>query len=188
VRKSVSVHVDGTYEKELDAKGNPIFLGETFKRKYVPYPEEDLTKLADLVRGAINYDATRGDLVVVRNVPFDRSEQFKKEDSQYLKEKKIQQTLLVSLLVIIGLFVLSIGWRLIRQEMIRRQRIRERELARQRQIQRDEALRALETDTPGETMSDADRKRMDLQERAEQFATERPQDVAKLIRSWLADD
>lgn len=187
VKKSVAVTVDGTWEKELNAKGDPIFELETFKRRYIGYPAEDLTKLADLVRGAINYDGTRGDLVVVRNVPFDRSEQFKKEDAAYLKEKRFQQTLFFALLSLIGLFLISIAWRLIRQEMIRRQRLRERELARQRQLQRDEALRALETETPVETLSEADRKRMDLQERAEQLAAERPEDVAKLIRSWLAE-
>ncbi|MBL8992770.1 MAG: flagellar M-ring protein FliF, partial [Spirochaetia bacterium] len=187
VKKSVAVTVDGTWEKELNAKGEPIFELETFKRRYLGYPAEDLTKLADLVRGAINYDGTRGDLVVVRNVPFDRSEQFKKEDAAYLKEKRFQQTLFFALLSLIGLFLISIAWRLIRQEMIRRQRLRERELARQRQLQRDEALRALETETPVETLSEADRKRMDLQERAEQLAAERPEDVAKLIRSWLAE-
>ncbi len=187
VKKSVAVTVDGTWEKELNAKGDPIFEQETFRRKYIQYPSEDLTKIADLVRGSINYDGTRGDLVVVRNVQFDRSEQFKREDLAYLKEKRFQQTLFFALLSLIGLFLISIAWRLIRQEMIRRQRLRERELARQRQLQRDEALRALETETPMETLSEADRKRMDLQDRAEQLAAERPEDVAKLIRSWLAE-
>ncbi|MBN8217161.1 MAG: flagellar M-ring protein FliF [Spirochaetes bacterium] len=187
-RKSVSVIVDGDWKKELDAEGKPLTENDGFKRRYIPYPTEDLQKLADTVRGAINYDGGRGDLVVVRNVPFDRGEQFRKEDEAYLKQRRLERTMLYSLLGLIGIFVLSIAWRLIRQEMIRRQRLRERELARQRQMQRDEALRALETDTPVETLSEADKKRMDLQERAEQLAAERPEDVAKLIRSWIAEE
>lgn len=188
VRKSVSVTVDGTWKKELDEKGNPIFEGETYRREYSPYPEDELKKIEEVVQGAINYNATRGDLVRVRNIRFDRSEQFRLEDVEYLRQQRFQRVLVLLLLVLLGLFALTIVYRLVRKEILRRRRIRERELARQRQMQRDEALRALETETPTETLSDEDKKRMDLQERAEQLAVERPEDVAKLVRSWIAED
>ena len=187
-RKSVSVNVDGSWQKELDAKGEAVSEGDHYKRKYVPFSDEDLAKINDLVKGAINYDATRGDMVVVRNIQFDRSEQFAKEDSQVLKEKRTQQILVISLLSLVGIFILSLVWRLVRQEMVRRQRAREKELARQRQLQRDEALRALESSAPVEQISENDKRRQDLQSRAEQLATERPEDVAKLIRNWISED
>jgi len=186
-RQSVSVTVDGTWEKERDTKGEFIFEGEMYKRKYVPFPPDELKKLENTIMGAINYDASRGDRVVVENIAFDRMAQFKLEDSAYIKTQKTQKTLLYSLLTLIGLFVLSLGYRLINKEILRRRRLKERELNRQRQLQRDEALRALESEAPVEGISEADKKRMDLQEKAEQVAAERPEDVAKLIRSWIAE-
>ena len=58
-RLSVSVVVD--HRRVTDASGNPSF---------VPRTDEELAKLAALVRSAVGFDETRGDVITVENLPF----------------------------------------------------------------------------------------------------------------------
>lgn len=68
-RLSVAVLVDGTYT--TDAEGN---------RVYQPRSEEEMEKLAALVRTAIGYDANRGDQVELVNMQFQGFEDIKVEE------------------------------------------------------------------------------------------------------------
>jgi flagellar M-ring protein FliF len=63
-RLSVAVVVDGSYKTSDDNKTST----------YVPRTEEELTKIKDLVRSAVNFDATRGDTVEVANMQFAQSD------------------------------------------------------------------------------------------------------------------
>jgi len=58
-RLSVAVLVDGAYE-----------LDENDDRVYRPRNEEEMQMIASLVKGAIGFDNTRGDVVEVINMPF----------------------------------------------------------------------------------------------------------------------
>lgn len=187
MKKSVSVVVDGTWKRELDEGGKPIFEGEGLKRTYIPYPREDIIKLEESIKASIGYNAGRRDKVVVRNIMFDRSAQFQDEDLEYVRSQRIQQVVFLSLISLIGITIAVIVIQSIRREISRRRRLREQELQRQRQLQREQALQALKEDQL-ESISEEDMKRHELQERADQLSAERPGDVAKLIRSWLADD
>lgn len=62
-RLSVAVLVDGTYGTAEDGTAT-----------YTPRPQEELDLLATLVRGAIGFDAERGDSVEVINMPFAEQE------------------------------------------------------------------------------------------------------------------
>ena len=66
-RISVAVMVDGTY------KANVTGAGET-EMSYVPRSAEELTKIENLVKRAVNFDADRGDQVEVVNIPFETSQ------------------------------------------------------------------------------------------------------------------
>jgi flagellar M-ring protein FliF len=59
-RLSVAVVVDGTYKPSDDGKTTT----------YVPRTDEELTKLKELVRSAVNFDSTRGDTLEVVNMQF----------------------------------------------------------------------------------------------------------------------
>ncbi len=59
-RLSVAVVVDGSYKTSDDGKTTT----------YIPRTEEDLTKIKELVRSAVSFDATRGDTVEVANMQF----------------------------------------------------------------------------------------------------------------------
>ena len=59
-RLSVAVVVDGSYKTSDDGKTTT----------YIPRTEEDRTKIKELVRSAVSFDATRGDTVEVANMQF----------------------------------------------------------------------------------------------------------------------
>lgn len=63
-RLTVSVLVDGTYETAKAADGK-----ET--RKYNPRTEEDITRFTNMVKGAVGFSETRGDLITVVSTPFE---------------------------------------------------------------------------------------------------------------------
>ncbi|MBR9987080.1 MAG: flagellar M-ring protein FliF [Desulfosarcina sp.] len=63
-RLSVAVVVDGTYQQpEAGAEGEPA--------QYVPRAAEEMTKLENIVKSAVDYDADRGDKIEVVNIPFE---------------------------------------------------------------------------------------------------------------------
>jgi flagellar M-ring protein FliF len=64
-RLSVAVMIDGTYKEVENADG-------VMEGIYQPRPQEELDRLAAIVRSAIGYDAERNDQLEVVNLPFDR--------------------------------------------------------------------------------------------------------------------
>jgi flagellar M-ring protein FliF len=63
-RLSVAVIVDGTYKApEEGADGE--------QAQYVPRTAEEMAKLENIVRSAVDYDANRGDKIEVVNIPFE---------------------------------------------------------------------------------------------------------------------
>lgn len=68
-RVTAAVLVDGTYDTATsgakDANGNPVV-----DKKYKPLTAEMLRQIDNLVRQAIGFDTTRGDVVTVENIRF----------------------------------------------------------------------------------------------------------------------
>ena len=63
-RVSIAVMVDGTYERiEKEAGG--------FEWKYIPRTAEEMQKFENIVKRAVNFDASRGDEVEIVNIPFE---------------------------------------------------------------------------------------------------------------------
>ncbi|EKV26550.1 Flagellar M-ring protein FliF [Caenispirillum salinarum AK4] len=69
-RLSIAVLVDGTYD-----------VAEDGTRTYVPRSDEQMDKIATLVRSAVGYDAQRGDQVEVINMRFTSLDDFMPEDA-----------------------------------------------------------------------------------------------------------
>jgi flagellar M-ring protein FliF len=68
-RLSVAVVVDGSY-KSVAAEAE----GEAPSETYVPRSEEEMAKLQNIVKRAVNFDAARGDQVEVVNISFAASQ------------------------------------------------------------------------------------------------------------------
>ena len=65
-RLSVAVVVDGKYEKTIKGKGDK----QREEIKYVSRSAEEMAALESIVKRAVNFDETRGDMVEVANIPF----------------------------------------------------------------------------------------------------------------------
>jgi len=187
-RISVAVAVDGIWNWDYDDKGKPIIDKGSIKRIYTPVSDVDLGKAQTLVEHAVGYSTARGDSVTVQHIPFDRTSEFKAEDDEYRRQQQIQQTMLFSIVALIILIAAFFIFRMISKELERRRRLREEELARQHQAMREQTLRQAEEEGIDVEMSVQDRARLEMQENAKNMAREHPEDVANLIRTWLAEE
>jgi flagellar M-ring protein FliF len=124
----------------------------------------------------------------VRTIPFDRTAEHRAEDDELRSRRQFESFLLWS---VVGLAIILVGFivsRLVAKELERRRRLREEELSRQHQAMREAALRSAEEEGVDVEMSVAERARLEMQENAINMAREHPEEVAQLIRTWLAED
>jgi flagellar M-ring protein FliF len=188
-RASVAVWVDGTWKKVYDPKGKPVLTEEGgIKRVYVQRLPEEIRSYEEIVKGAIGYNPLRRDTVVVKNIQFDRSKEFEVEDAYIKRREQIRKTLLSALIALFAIFIITLAYRAIAREVSRRKRIKEEELARQQQLMREAALKAAETEGIEVELSPEERARLEMQENVMNIAREHPEEVAKLIRTWLAEE
>jgi len=188
-RVSVAVWVDGTWKKVYDKNGKPVLTSEGgIKREYMPRSPDEIKKYEDIVKGAIGYDPRRHDIVVVKNIKFDRTKEFELEDAYLKKREQMRKTLLSALIALFALFIVTIAYRAISKEIQRRKRIREEELARQQQLMREAALKSAEEEGVELELSPEERARLEMQENVMNIAREHPEEVAKLIRTWLVEE
>jgi flagellar M-ring protein FliF len=190
-RITIGVALDGIWEKKYNKNGTVKIDEEGhIVREYTAVSEDSLKKAQDLVEHAIGYNRERGDSVTVQHIQFDRSSEFQQEDEKFRSRKRMQQIVLYSALGICVIMIAFIVFRLISRELERRRRLREEELARQHQMAREAVLRSAEEEEEGMEvgMSVEERARMEMQENAINMAREHPEDVAQLIRTWLAEE
>ncbi len=184
---SVSIAIDGVQdlprqpdgEYDLDLAKKPVQTSVT---------QEELKKAENIVKKAINFSEARGDQVAVENIMFDRSKYWNSIRDEYRKKDQLKKLLLAALIGIIALFIGFILFRTISKELERRKRIKEERLAMEQQKMREAALRAAEDEGIDVELSLEDRARMELQQNVASLAKERPDDVAKLLRTWLAEE
>ena len=188
-RVTVSVNIDGVWKWSYDEKGRLKMLPQGgVDRAYVPIPAEDVKKAQSLIQDAIGYNKDRGDSVTVQNIAFDRTVQFKAEDSDYLRNVQVKQIVLYSLIGLAILMIAFIVFRVVSREMERRRRIAEEKRAIEQSMLRENAIRQAEEQNIEVSMSVEERKRLELQEHAINMAKEHPEDVAQLIRTWLREE
>jgi flagellar M-ring protein FliF len=184
---SVAIAIDGIQtlptledgEYDLDPVKKPV---------QVPLTAEDLRQAEDIVKAAIGFDETRGDQVSVKNIMFDRSRDWKGLREEFRRKEQLKRMMLAGLVGVFALFLGFILFGAIRREMNRRRRIHEEQLALEQQRMREAALRAAEDEGVEVELSLEERARIELQANAMNLAKERPDDVAKLLRTWLAEE
>ena len=188
-RLSVAVWVDGTWEKLYDEEGKPVIAEEGgIKRNYISRTSEEMKSFEEIVKGAIGYSPARRDTVIVKNIQFDRTEEFAIEDAYLKKREQLRKTLISALIALFAIFIITIAYRAVSREVSRRKRIKEEELARQQQLMREAALRSAEEEGVEVELSAEERARLEMQENVMNIAREHPEEVAKLIRTWLAEE
>ncbi|MBQ6781113.1 MAG: flagellar M-ring protein FliF [Treponema sp.] len=190
-KRTVSVNIDGQWRIKLDPKTHLYAVNQetgAIEREYVPVNSEVLEQATSYVRDAIGYDLTRGDSVTVTNIPFDRTEQFRAEDEAYFARQRRNRTIMWVLIGVTIVLIAFIVFRFISRELERRRRLREEELLRRQQAEREKALWDARQEGMEVTMSVEERKRAELLESAMAMAKEHPEDVAMLIRTWMMEE
>ncbi|MCL2067454.1 MAG: flagellar M-ring protein FliF [Treponema sp.] len=188
-RVTVSVNIDGRWRWKYDEKKRPVILEDgSIEREYIPVPAEELRAAQSLIRDAIGYNAARGDSVTVQNIPYDRTLEFRAEDSAYFRQQQIRLTIIVLLSGLTLLLAGFIIFRVISREMERRRRLAEEERARREQLLRESAMAEAEQDGVDVSISVEERTRMELMESVINMAKEHPEDAAQLIRTWILEE
>ncbi len=186
-RVSVSVVIDG--EQSLPRlPGGDFDLDPMKKPIQVALAQDDIRKAENVIKKAINFSEERGDQVAVENIMFDRSKFWNELREEYRRKDQIKKILLAALIGVIAIFVGFILFGTITRELERRRRLREEQLALEQQRMREAALRAAEEEGIDVELSLEERARLELQESAINLARERPEDVARLLRTWLAEE
>ncbi len=75
-RISVAVLVDGTYRRNQGQEGEITW-------EYIPRTPEEMAKLENIVKSAVNFEATRGDSVEVVNIPFETQDLTEDEEQLF---------------------------------------------------------------------------------------------------------
>ena len=185
---SVAVWLDGKWEK-IYKNGNLVMNDDmTIKRKYIPCLPEEMKKYEDIVKGSVGYNSDRKDLVVVKNVKFNWEDKWLAEDLALQRKMQIRKILIWALITLFALFLGTIVYRSINREIARRRRIREEELAMQQQLLREQAMKAAEEEGVEVELSLEEKARLEMQQNAVNLAKEKPEDVAALLRTWLAEE
>lgn len=211
-RITVSVNIDGSWEKITDGSGSPVFVTEKnidslrarypdwedsvkyrfalghILRVYKPLTTDELEQTASYLQGAIGYDASRNYMVVVTNIKFDRTNEHDSEDAAIIRAQQTRRTIMLVLIGVVVILVSFIVFRMISRELERRRRLREEELLRRQQAEREKALWDAKQEGMEVTMSVEERRRAELQENAIAMAKEHPEDVAMLIRTWMMEE
>jgi flagellar M-ring protein FliF len=185
-RVSIAVWIDGDWDK-LFRNGGIIFTNNKILRQYNPRSDEEMQKFQDIVRGSIGYDIARGDQVVVRNVKFNRDKEFAVEDMKELAKKRSQRVMLLALIGLLFIVLVTLLIRYLQKEGERSRRFKEEELARQQELLRQQALAEAEKGDMEQTMSLEEKARLEMEENARNLAKDHPDNVAALLRTWMAE-
>ncbi|MCR4714480.1 MAG: flagellar M-ring protein FliF [Treponemataceae bacterium] len=180
-RVSVSVNIDGTWKKTQKDGG-------IIEREYIPLDAQEIADARALVEGAIGYKRDRGDVVNVTNIRINRDAQFAEEDAELLRKEQTKKTIIYVGIGIIAVLIAFIVFRMISREIERKRRLREEEILRKHQMEREKTLWEAEQAGMEVTMSVEERERAELQESAIAMAKEHPEDVAMLIKTWLMEE
>ncbi len=177
-RINASVVIDGKWQEKTDPE----------KRKYLELTPDQLKKARDVVAKAIGFDERRGDIISVQNIQFDRSLEFQKIDEELRSKERLRKILLATLIGLFSMIILFAMARAIKRERDRRRRQREEEEAQRQQAMREAALRQAEQEGVEVELSLEEKARLEMQENAIQLAKEKPETVAALMRTWMADE
>ena len=187
-RLTVSVAIDGKWRKVRENGKYVIDEFGSIKREYIEIPKEQLEDTDRIVKDAVGYNKSRGDSVTVRNIPYDRDKEFQEEDAAFFRSEQTKRTIVYVLCGIAVVLLAFVIFRFVSRYLERKRRLREEEMLRKMQMEREKALWQAEQAGMEVTMSVEERRRAELQENAITMAKEHPEDVAQLIRTWLMEE
>ncbi|MCP4727884.1 MAG: flagellar M-ring protein FliF, partial [bacterium] len=185
--KSVAIAIDGVQDLPRKPDGD-YDTDPTKKPVQISLTKNELKQAENIVKKAINFNEARGDQVAVENIMFDRTKEWKTIREDILKKERMRKMLIAAFIGVIALFLGVILFRAVSKELARRRRMREEQLALEQQRMRDAALRTAEEQGVEVELSLEEKARLELQENAINLAKEKPNEVAALLKTWLAEE
>ncbi|KAL0264055.1 UNVERIFIED_CONTAM: hypothetical protein PYX00_010920 [Menopon gallinae] len=175
---SVAVFVDGTWKFEYDQKGNYLLENGLRKRTFTPATVEEVNAVSRVLETALKAESKEGSISVsVQPIQFFRQDQFEQEDKAYRDQKRIENLVLWAS-VGLGIFILFFFIaRYLAREAERRNRLRQEELARQAQLQQQQAIMEARNMGFDDIMSLEERESSELREYAISLAKEQPDET-----------
>ncbi|MES0489936.1 MAG: flagellar basal-body MS-ring/collar protein FliF [Leptospirales bacterium] len=162
--------------------------GDAYIREYTEISDEEIANVTTLLKNAVGYSIARGDQVSVKHIKKDRTAEHYDEDEELRKKQAFRKMLMATLFSLLGLVIIVIVYQVVRREIEKRRRMKEEELAAQQQMMREAALRAIEDEGVEVELSLEEKARKEMIENAINLAKDRPEEVAQLLRTWLAED
>jgi len=172
-RLTVSVLVDGTYQaasSAAEAGGG---------KNYVPRTEEELAKYADMVKAAVGYSETRGDVISVVSTPFEHGIteiELASSSAPLVPAHLVPVILKYATITLITLFVILFVVRPVMKRL----------------TQEKKALEEIQKSMPSlgggaDLALEAGQKDFDSVERLKRVVRENPQQVAMVIKNWIKE-
>ncbi|AGT27288.1 flagellar basal-body MS-ring/collar protein FliF [Borrelia miyamotoi] len=182
---SLGIFIDGVWSFVYDESGNFVIENGMRKREYKPISDEALKNITDVLQSSFEYKPERGDAITVRNVAFDRANEFRKIDEDYFASEKFKFLIFIVSIIFALLILIFTVFFIVSRELERRRRLREEDFARQAHLRRQQSLMDDSDDLGVDDVVSGLKEEDELQSNVEILAREKPEDVAKLIRTWI---
>jgi flagellar M-ring protein FliF len=149
--------------------------------KKTEFTAEEKKKFEDMVKPAIGFDLQRGDIVNVTAIPFNTEivDSYKADEE---KKRKFQ------LYIIIGMAALALIFMIIVFIYVAKKKSELKKLQDEERKKFEDLIPEFEEITLGEQLTAEDQERREKEEQIKQIARERPEEVANLVRTWMAED
>ncbi|QFP42028.1 flagellar basal body M-ring protein FliF [Borrelia miyamotoi] len=182
---SLGIFIDGVWSFVYDESGNFVIENGMRKREYKPISDEALKNITDVLQSSFEYKPERGDAITVRNVAFDRANEFRKIDEDYFASEKFKFLIFIVSIIFALLILIFTVFFIVSRELERRRRLKEEDFARQAHLRRQQSLMDDSDDLGVDDVVSGLKEEDELQSNVEILAREKPEDVAKLIRTWI---
>lgn len=178
-RLSLAVTVDGTYEQITDEAGE---VTET----YQPRSQEELDRIAALVKSAVGYDAQRNDQIEIVNIPFNRTNI---DSDREALDSMYQREFIMDIAKKVGMVLLAlIGLMYFRKKSKKLFGALKQILPPPPPPSRPQVVRA---DEPKEEEEDIEvkqeRRKPRLADQMQKAAQDKPEEIAKVIKTMMIE-
>jgi flagellar M-ring protein FliF len=176
-RMSVAVMVDGNYTEPKGAAGG------TTEKTYQPRSQEELDKLGAIVKNAVGFDQQRNDQIEMFNIPFDRQQL---QEEQVQLDTMYQREFYVDIIKKVGLVLLAL---LAFLYLKRKSRKLFSALGKIVPPMTSRPIRQ-EQDSEAEEQAEAikiEKRKPKLVDHMQQTAKEKPDEVAKVIKTLMIE-
>jgi flagellar M-ring protein FliF len=191
-RITVAALVDGTY-KDTEKEGQMV-------REYTARSNEEINKIAGVIRSAVGYDSLRNDQLSIENIVFDTSlepELSQKKKFEFDLMDIIKQGLAVVAMIGAVFILRSLLTKLkpreevpvLKEEKFEKELPRIEEYIEEKPIFKTKEIKPPTIiEIPEAESSEEDLKQQEIKRRVNEYIVDKPTDAVNLVKLWLLED